>query len=183
MTSQSSLDHISSSKNIIKSQSSTVENSKSSNATSINLLEKDNIKLHKSIAKSKIANKNKSITSKQFDAKFQEFVSDLITLNNNLNNALNNLGHKSKSFYEHQKFLDISQSPFMNIKSTNVTSQSPKVFKSVPDTLHANSFDASSSSTSKSLEKLVTYSLPSKRINEEGNLRKKARVYIYYDCI
>lgn len=166
LTSQSSLLNASS-KNIIKSQLNTVENStsKNLNATST-LLEKDNIKSHKSASKSKIVNKNESIISKQFDVALREFMSDLI-IKNDLNNDLDDL--------------NIDGNPFMNIKNTGVTPQSPKVFKSVPDSLHDSSSDASSSS--KSLEKFVTYILPLKRIYEEGNLRKKARIYIYYDCI
>ncbi|XP_025268901.1 uncharacterized protein LOC112639372 isoform X2 [Camponotus floridanus] len=153
LTSQSSLLNASS-KNIIKSKLNTVENStsKNLNATST-LLEKDNIKSHKSASKSKIVNKNESIISEQYDVALREFMSDLI-IKNDLNNDLDDL--------------NIDGNPFMNINNTGATSQSPKVFKSVPDPLHDSSFEASSS-TCKSLEKLVTYILPSKRIYEEEN--------------
>lgn len=172
-TSRSNIYHLSSSKKIIKSQLNTVENSTStcSNATSTNLLKKDNSELHKSIAsKQTISNKSESTISELSDAAIlRKSMPDIFISNNDLDNLDTE---------------NISKSPIMNIKITNVTSLPPEVFESVPDVaLHENSIDTSSPSTSKSLEKLVTYIAPPKRIYEEGNLRKKRRssyIYIMY---
>lgn len=158
-TSQSSIPRVPSSKN---KQLNIVENSTSnSSAISTNLLEKDIVELHKSVAsKSKISNKNESIISEQFDvAASQESMPDVIISNSN---DLDNVDTEDTS-------------PVMNIKITDVISLPPELFESVPDVaLHENSIDTTSPSTSKSLEKLVTYIGPSKRIYEGGNLRKKS---------
>lgn len=166
LTSCSSKPHISSSKDTTNNNSplNTVLNSitsKSSNATSTNLLEKDNVNSHKSVAsKPEISNKTESIVSEQLDvATSQKSTPDLIVSNNN---DLDDTEDRSKS-------------PIMNIKITNVTSLPPEVFESVPDVicddiaLHENSIDTSSPSTSKTLEDLVTYVLPPKRTYEEVN--------------
>lgn len=167
-TSQSSIPRVPSSKNV--KQLNTVENSspKSSNAISTNLLEKDIVELHNSVAsKSKISNKNESIISKQFDvAASQESMSDVVISNNN---DVDNVDTEDTS-------------SIMNIKITNVTSLPPELFESVPDVaLHENSIDTSSPSTSKSLEKLVAYIAPSKRVYEEGNFRNKHK-FTYHHC-
>lgn len=168
-TSQLSIPHISSSKNIIKSQLNTIENltSTCSNATSTNLSEKNYIELHKSVAsKQNISNKSESTTELFDAATLRESTPDLFISNDN---NLDNLDTEN-----------ISRSPIMNIKITNVTSLPPEVFESVPDVaLHEKSIDIASPSTSKSLEKLVTYIAPPKRIYEEGNLRKRRGVYTY----
>ncbi|EFN72517.1 G2/M phase-specific E3 ubiquitin-protein ligase [Camponotus floridanus] len=151
-TSQSSIPRVPLSKN---KQLNTVKNSTSNlSAISSNLLEKDIVELHKSVAsESKISNENKSIylISEQFDvAALQESMPDVISNSNDLDNVDT-----------------VDTSPVMNIKITDVISLPPELFESVPDvTLHENSIDTTSPSTSKSLEKLVAYIAPSKRIYE-----------------
>ncbi|XP_072748731.1 uncharacterized protein [Anoplolepis gracilipes] len=164
LTSQSNI-HVLSSNDIIRSQLNTVETAttESLNSTSTNLLEKDNIELYKSVAtKPNISNKSEPIVSKQLVTS-QESMPDLIVSNSN-------------DF----DYLDTE----MNIKITNITSVPPEVFESVPnEALYENSIDTSSPSTSKSLEKLVTYVAPPKRIYEEvhnvyNNYKKIKRNHI-----